>query len=190
MSPILGIYASSISPSLNASSYSSIATVNAAGGGGSTSLTFSSIPSTYKHLQIRAIYRSTTSGGTDNIAFQFNGDTGANYTTHALIGDGAAASAAAYPGYNYMYLPSASPDGGNASGLFGAAVIDILDYTNTSKNRVVRALSGFDDNGAASYRRVVFSSSLWLNTAALTSIRFVTSANIAAGSTFALYGIK
>lgn len=170
-------------------SYESIATVTV-GAGGASSIAFSSIPSTYKHLQIRGIFRSTTTGGADNVAFRLNSDSGANYATHALIGNGSSASAAAFTGNTYGYLPSASPDSGDTTGIFGAAVIDILDYSNTSKNTTVRALNGYDDNGSNAYRRVQLSSNLWLNTAAVNDVTFYNSANFAQYSSFALYGIK
>jgi hypothetical protein len=153
-------------------------------------VSFVGIPSGYKHLQIRCIFRSSTGGGADNVAFQFNGDSSASYATHALIGNGTSASAAAFTGNTFMYLPSASPDALDTSGMFGAGIIDILDYTNTNKNTTVRALSGYDDNGSGGYRRVVLSSSLWLNTAAVTSITFSNSANLAAATSFALFGVN
>ncbi len=181
-----GLYAGGVPPVTN--SYESIATVTL--GSDTATITFSSIPSTYKHLQIRGIFRSSTGSAVDNLAFRLNGDTGANYATHTLIGNGSAASAAAFTGNNFMYLPSASPDAANASALFAGAVIDILDYANTSKNTTVRSLNGYDDNGATAYRRVQLSSGLWLNTAAVTSITFSNSGNLAAATSFALYGIK
>ena len=56
-----------------------------------TSVTFSSIPSTYKHLQIRYIARATT-GGVANFTMTFNG-TSSGYSYHGLYGDGASAAA-------------------------------------------------------------------------------------------------
>ena len=56
--------------------FESIATFSPTSG---SSVTFNSIPSTYKHLQIR--YAITTSAYAD-IRFRINGDTGSNYTYH------------------------------------------------------------------------------------------------------------
>jgi hypothetical protein len=50
--PILGIIASAITGNLVTTSYESIETVTV-GSGGSATVTFSSIPATYTHLQIK-----------------------------------------------------------------------------------------------------------------------------------------
>lgn len=180
MSPILGIWASQNYPRIT-NSFESIATVTV-GAGGSSSISFSSIPSTYKHLQIRFM-GSITSG--NQISFmRFNSDTTAtNYYTHALEGDGSTAYAYAVNTFpRYTSLPS-------ATSVQGVSVIDILDYTNTSKNSTVRALGGVDRNGSG---EVTFYSGLWKNTAAITQIDLVPNS----GATFrqythaALYGIK
>lgn len=93
----LGILASQISGHLaSPTSYESIATVTV-GAGGSSSISFSSIPSTYKHLQLRGIVRTTdTSAAASDgnyIGIRFNGDTGANYVAHNLYGNGGSAVA-------------------------------------------------------------------------------------------------
>ena len=57
-------------------SYESIATVSV-GSGGTSSADFTSVPSTYTHLQIR--YTTYASNGS-YLSIQFNGDTGTNYS--------------------------------------------------------------------------------------------------------------
>ncbi len=118
---ILGIYASSVLKVTN--SYESIATVSV-GSGGSSSIDFSSIPSTYKHLQVRGIIR--TSAGTNNwgLRIRTNSDSGSSYTHHNLRGDGANASAEGYANETYMRLDRAAPSDAN---IFGGVVIDFLD---------------------------------------------------------------
>jgi len=166
-------------------SYESIAT-QTVGAGGVASVTFSSIPSSYKHLQIRAIVRDVRAASeSDTIFAKLNGDTG-NYYTHGLIGNGSAASAYADNGNpTYFSLGTASSAGTN---VFGVAVWDLLDYSNTSKNKTIRVLHGYDNNGSGSIR---LTSSLWTNTAAVTSITLASTAdNLVQYSSFALYGIK
>jgi hypothetical protein len=94
VSPILGIYASQISGHLFAPSgaYDSIATATFTGS--ALSVTFSSIPSTYTHLQIRGLAR--TPSGNDQIDLRFNGDSGNNYSMHGLSGDGASVASEGY----------------------------------------------------------------------------------------------
>ncbi len=151
-------------------------------------ITFSSIPSTYTHLQIRFIAKSTNSAtAADNLAFRFNSDTGGNYTRHYLDGSGTSATAGANTGVSQVYATcaqtSSTPDA------FGVGVLDILDYTNTNKYTTTRALSGADFN--ASGGAIQFTSGLWLNTAAITTINIrALSGNLAQYSSFALYGVN
>ena len=183
MSPILkGVVASQISGHLaSPSSYESIATVTV-GSGGQSTVSFSSIPSTYKHLQIRYIGRTSSN---QNTIMRFNGDTGTNYSLHFLYGQGSSTGAAAETPQTYIYTDVLT---GSTTG-YTAAVIDILDYTSVNKNKTVRSLSGQDLNGTASY--VFYSSGVWRNSStAITSITFYGGANYDQYSSFALYGIK
>ena len=178
MSPILGIFASQ--GRVAANSYESIATSSA---GGSSSITFSSIPSTFKHLQIRSISQSSLGNITDSLRVQFNSDAGANYAYHALYGTGATAAATANTGNNYAKAGQLAL----STTSFAGGVIDILDYTNTNKYKTVRSLSGVDFNGSGV---IALESNLWLNTAAITSITISFGLNFATGTQFALYGVK
>jgi len=174
MAPILGIYASSASPNIFSTSYESIATVTV-GAGGASSVTFSSIPSTYTHLQIRAFMV-----GGNFTTIRFNGDTtGSNYRNHYLVGNGSSASASSNA--NNAYTPMSASANGYAD------VIDILDYSNTNKNKTIRALEGYDNNGSG---EIYLSSNLWMSTAAISSIVFTPSSSMSQYSQFALYGIK
>lgn len=171
--------------------FQSIATTTVGAGGSNGSVTFSSIPQTYKHLQVRGLTRTDRASTYDGAYIYFNSDTTkTNYTLHGLRGDGASASS-----YGYA---SASATGsqipitlGNSSTaqMFGVMIIDILDYTNTNKNTTIRGLGGNDTNGGG-YVDLV--SGVWLNTAAVSDISF----QVANGteflqySHFALYGIK
>jgi hypothetical protein len=181
MNPILGIIASSISGSLNASSYESIQTVTL--GSAQSTISFSSIPSTYKHLQIRGIMKtSATSGGSTSITF--NSDTAGNYSMHGLSGNGASASAYGFTGETKIYVGYGTQD----TTQFSALIIDILEYANTNTYKTVRALSGLDTNGGGI---VELLSGNWRSTSAVTSITLTPqSANFTQYSSFALYGVK
>jgi hypothetical protein len=187
MSPLapLGIFAK---PAAAAGDYESIATVTV-GSGGSASVTFSSIPADYSHLQIRGIVRTERTGiVNDTLYVYFNTDTANqdNYARHILYGTGASALAAGDVD-NSGVTTAAANDA--TSGVFAGFVIDILDYANTNKNTTVRTLAGFDNNGSGQVR---LGSTLWVNTAAITTIKFDNSGgnDIAQYSHFALYGIK
>jgi hypothetical protein len=185
MAPILGIYASQISGHLFAPSgaYDSIATVTASGS--ASVLTFSSIPSTYQHLQIRGIARD---GVGSSITMTFNSDTSGNYARHRLTGDGS--SAAASGSASTAFIPLLGAAGiGSATSTFAALIIDILDYANTSKYKTARALNGLDQNGSGG---VELASGLWQSTVAINTITLTDGGanNFSTGTTFALYGIR
>lgn len=154
-----------------------------------SSVTFSAIPQEYKHLQIRGIVRTDRAATSqDDIGIQLNGDTGTNYSRHQLDGDGATASS--YGAASVAYIPvGLITASGATAGMFGATVIDILDYSITFKNRTARALGGHDRNGAG---LISLRSGAWLSTAAVTSIKLysLNSANLVQYSKFSLYGIR
>lgn len=161
------------------------ATVDSSGSG---NITFNSIPSIYKHLQIRGIGR-TTATGVKQLCIQLNSDTTANYSDHTLRGEGSSVTSAGDTSVNYMYferLPSAS----ETSGVFAAFIIDLLDYTSTAKNKTLKTLGGFDANGSG---RLGLGSGLWYKTPeSVTSITLTVDGggNFSQYTQFALYGIK
>ena len=186
-----GVVASGISGNLFAPSgaYDSIATVTVAAGNTPAIVNFNSIPSTYTHLQIRYIARTARANQEDNIQLKFNSDTGSNYAAHVLYGDGATAGSFSDGSSITFNTRSVVSAASATTGVFGAGVIDILDYTNTSKYTTVRSLNGYDNNGNGQVR---LSSGLWMNTAAINSITIVSAnnADLVQYSSFALYGIK
>ena len=174
-------------PNYAVGAYDSIATFS--GTGSSGTITFSSIPSTYTHLQLRVLLRGTASNTSDGWNARFNSDTGANYDGgHILYGTGSAAGAF-HVGASTTYMQPGDIVGASATAsMFATAITDILDYTNTNKNTTIRTLYGFDLNGSGT---VALSSGLWMNTAAITTITLTTnSGSFATNSSFALYGIK
>ncbi len=171
------------------SSYESIATVTV-GSGGSANVEFTSISSDYTHLQIRGIYKCTTAND-DYVLLQFNSDTGSNYSRHRLRGNGSAVAAGAQTsqtsGIGGFWHPTfPTPDTNN----FGVTIVDILDYKNTNKYTTIRILTGTDNNNV--YTTLGLYSSLWMNTAAVTSIKLIAAdaSNFSQYTQFALYGIK
>jgi len=182
--PILGIIASSKLTASN--SYESISTVTV-GATSVASIDFTSIPATYTHLQIRGITRGAAASASVQLDGRFNGDTGSNYSNHAIYADGATVSAFAESNFSAMNFQRSSASTAGAN-IFGVFVIDILDYANTNKYKTVRQLGGYDNNGSGV---VGFTSQGWRNTAAITSISlYANSGNLTQYSQFALYGIK
>ena len=186
--PILGIIASQITGHLNNNSYESIATVNVSSS--TSTVSFTSIPSTYKHLQIRAIARCGVSGEvSQGIFMRMNSDSGANYSWHVIYGTGAAVASGGGTSTTYSYAGYTT--GPNAiSNNFAGNVIDILDYADTNKYKTTRSLVAFDNNGSGN---LALLSSNWRSTSAITSLTLLV--ELAGGSftqysSFALYGVK
>jgi len=166
--------------------FESIATITV-GSGGSASIYFTSIPSTFTHLQLRGIVKNTAaSTSVTSGFFRLNNDTGANYATHYLNGSGSAVGAGGLASQTLAY--GLTDIGANATSVFGGFVMDILDYKNTSKYKTVRSLTGVDNNGSGFLQ--IFSG-LWMSTSAVDSVTLIPgSNNFAQYSTVALYGIK
>jgi hypothetical protein len=155
--------------------------------GSAGSITFSSIPQTFTHLQIRLTSRSDYASTTASTFLRFNGDGAANYVYHNLWADGSTLYSNGSTGSTVAWAGN-MPASTSTANVFGSVIIDILDYTNTNKNKVIRALDGYDTNGAG---QIYLASSLWLNTAAISSILLVSGggANFIAGTRADLYGI-
>lgn len=191
MSPVLGIIASSTQQGRGGGpvgAYDSLASFTVPSGGIS-SITFSGIPQTYTHLQVRTIARSTRTGSTgyDQALVRFNGDSGTNYSSHYLEANGSSVIAGGSASISSIWGAVNMPWAGYTANVFGGGVMDILDY-RSSKYKTAKTLSGFDANGSGFY---TLWSGTWLNTSAITSLTLVAQSNLFTEySTFALYGVK
>lgn len=189
---MLNIIAGSLSVGVtpSTSSYESIATTTV-GSGGQASVSFTSIPGTYAHLQLRIMCQTDRSSSTgDDIYMTFNSSSTDYYGYHILYGNGTSALATDNNLSTAIDLTRYSNVAIGAS-YFSAGIADILDYTSTSKNKTVRNLAGFDSNGNGV---ISFGSGLWKPSTpvAITSITLVPSVGtkFSQYSHFALYGIK
>ena len=188
MTPILGITASQITGHLWApsNSYDSIATTTV-GAGGVSSISFTSIPSTYTHLQIRCLARQTGSITSAGLNVRMNNDSGGNYAWHDLYGTGSSVGVGSGNTTSVQYLINDIPGASQTASMFGVAVLDILDYANTSKYKTSRAASGADYNGSGA---VHLASGVWQSLTAINRIDIFPNTGFAQYSSFALYGIK
>jgi hypothetical protein len=190
MAPILGIWASSKSTVAADTGAMFPLQVITIGSAGASSVSFTNIPNTYTHLQLRYIARTTQANtNIDPNFLRFNSDTGNNYKTHFLVGNGSSANSYVENTYNnYCYGGLFSSDSSTAS-TYATGVIDILDYKDTNKYKTLRVLSGLDLNGSG---QVFFQSAVWMSTSAISSITITAvtgSTNYKQNSQFALYGI-
>ncbi len=187
MARLLGTVSSSVQKSFGA--FDSIATSTPSNG--TTSITFSSIPQTYKSLQVRSIVRDTSTGGYDAVpvGIRPNNDSGSNYAIHSLRGNGTTVTADGYTAQPQGLAWGAAVRSSSNTTTYGVMILDIIDYTSTSKYKTLRMVSGSDVNGAGGV--VSLDSVLWLSTSAITSLTIQADFTaFASGTTFALYGIK
>jgi hypothetical protein len=159
-----------------------LATV-AVGSGGSSTITFSSIPSGYSHLQIRSVAEASTTAA---YVMRFNSDSSNTYWNHELFGDGSSTASTARVPRTYIINQAAGIS--TTANIFTASIVDILDYSNTNKYKTVRLLSGQDYNGSGS---IYLQSGAWPSTSAITQIDILpSSGSFNQYSTFVLYGVK
>ena len=188
MARILGTIASSSFEAVG--DFESIATVTV-GSGGAANIEFTSIPSTFTHLQIRGLYSSNLES---EIGIQYNSDTTTgNYRRHILEGNGVSAYAT-YSGFvgNSFYIGyDNSGNSPSPSDTFSTIVWDILDYKDTNKYKVLRGLSGGNQGNSLGQGILGLYSLLWMNTNAITNIKILPSAGSwKQDCHFALYGIR
>lgn len=157
------------------------------GSGGAASVTFSNIPQTYRHLQVRGIAQSTTNAldyWITTLVFRINGDTGTNYAYHRIRRDGTSLTMTGVTGQNSI---AASPVPSiYYANTYGPVFIDIMDYT-AAKNKTVHTTGGSKISGDG---MLLYGAGLWLNTAAVTSLTLLQgTGNLNQHSTFSLYGV-
>jgi hypothetical protein len=188
MSPIpLGILA--VAGSAPAGAYELISTQVI--GGEAVSVTFSSIPQTYKHLQVRGVVRLGGFNASAGFNMRLNNDSTSNYWHHRLRGAGSGVvsdqAGSLQTRISFFNAPAANA----ASGIYSCFVIDILDYASTSKTTTVRYF-GRPTIGTST-AAVSLISGLYNSTAAISSMtfgNFIDDGNIVSGSRFSIYGIK
>lgn len=139
------------------------------------SVTFSSIPGTYKDLVLEIVGNTT---GSSNLMYRVNGDSATNYSETRLSGNGTAATSS---------RGSNTSDAMFGNGFIAATpaicVVNFMNYasTTTYKTSISR--------NSQSANQVSLHVNTWRSTAAITSIVLYCTYTWSAGCTFRLYGI-
>ena len=175
-----------------AGSYELIETITV-GAGGAASVTFSNLntySSTYQHLQIRAVARTTRSTNNDAYKITLNGTVpqvwhvmGNYYGLSGVLSEGSTSEA-------NVILPGGLPAANSTANVFGAAIMDFLDAFSTIKNKTIRVFGGKSESANPA---IAISSTFLNSTSALSSIKLENRnepSNFVIGSRFSLYGIK
>lgn len=156
--------------------YTPLATVTL--GTAAASLTFSSIPATYRDLVM--ILNCKVLTGNPFPRARVNSDSGNNYVRVSVVGNGSTATSATSTS-NVIAL---SGDASAAANFNYNTITNFMDYSATDKHKTVISRGNNVDVATA------ISATRWTNTAAITSIEVsLTSSSFDVGSTFNLYGI-
>jgi hypothetical protein len=160
------------------STYTPIATQTL--GSSQTSVTFSSIPSTYTDLVLVSVLKETVAA---NAVVQLNNDTGSNYSSTTLGGNSGGPFSARQSGSTYFWLDRQ----GEATD-WGVGLTHFMNYSNTTTYKtVIDRFSAYTSGLQATV-------GLWRSTSAINSIKlsidYSPTQSFVAGSTFTLYGIQ
>ena len=150
-----------------------------------SSVTFSSIPGTFRNLRLKITASNSGSSGSEDIHVQFNGDSGSNYDWILMYGGQGGGNQSSY-GQTAGAI-SSLPDTTGASNSAGSCDATIFDYARTQflKNYIATT---FRPN-SSSNQFVMDHCGDWRSTAAITSIVLLAaSGNFIVGSVFSLYG--
>lgn len=166
--------------------FEAIAT-NTVSGSSTTTVTFSSISSTYTDLFI--VFSGSFSAGDTSLVIRFNGDTGSNYSYTLLEGNGSSASSTRGTSTDKIYLSALAVSIGSGTNI-STQTINVMNYANTTTYKTAIGRVNTASN-STSYLGTSAGVGLWRNTAAINSVSLIAGGGytITAGSTFTLYGI-
>jgi hypothetical protein len=149
-------------------------------------INFSSIPNTYKHLQLRMVARQDGGYVNMDIEVKMNGAS-SGYSSHRILGYGSGVNSYTSPYSSSIRLASI----GNSaySNNYSGYILDFLDYGNTTTNKTMRYFGGMYDQ--QSQYTVNMGSGALYSTSAISSISLQnTTGNFLRYSRFSLYGAK
>lgn len=154
-------------------------------GTGSATVTFSSIPSTYRDL-VLVMNCLGTSTSVNTMYARFNSDSGNNYFGTSLYGTNTntVASASNTTGQTEINISDRSNAGFNDTRR-ALYIVNFIDYSATNKHKTLIQRANSQPSG-----EVVLQGHRWANTSAINRIDLTAyGQSFAATSTFYLYGI-
>ena len=153
--------------------------------GPQSTITFSSIPATYTDLILVINFINDGAATAADSFIRLNSDTGGNYSTTQILGNGSTVSSARASNQTYwMWAVDQTT--------ISTAILQIMNYSNTTTNKTALLRIGNANQAAVAN---VF---LWRQTSAINSIAITapdrlgqgTPDSFTTGSVFSLYGIK
>jgi hypothetical protein len=146
-----------------------------------SSVTLSSIPQTYRNLQL--VVQNPRPSIDEVLAMRFNSDATLKYRNNEAFSDAAKA-----PNNFGIYWSYQASDNGASTGL---AITDIYDYTNTSTWKLTRNQAVVNNIATpATQGNLTFMGGIWYDISAISSITlYPDSGNWTSGTAY-LYGVK
>jgi predicted heme/steroid binding protein len=152
---------------------------------GGTTLTFSSIPSTFTDICLVMSPRGNGFNGTE-LYLTFNGNT-SSYSGKYMWKDGGTTSITSGNNNTSNSLIGIIPGTQAGSNVYGSVQVYVPNYASSS-NKSFGVESASERNGDAQW--LFLGAGLWSNSSAITSVTITASANYLGDSTAYLYGIK
>jgi len=149
---------------------------------GSGSIVISSIPSTYKNLQLWVKAPTWSSSG-DRVGVRVNTDTGSNYQLLSTYNSSATAVTSGFAQSETYFYGPVNP---TTSSTF--VLVEFFDYANATTRKMIRMTS----NGLvsdSSFKQTSVVNGCWITTSAINSVT-VYSNTAYSGGTYELYGVK
>ena len=147
-------------------------------------VTFSTISGSYTDL-VLTVAKLTSTTSSPYLCFQFNSDTGSNYSSTILEGNGSTASSNRWSNEPQIYTGYNVASGTTSDGM---VITHFQNYSNTTTNKTSLTRTAILGGSFPGTGAVV---GLWRSTAAITSIKiFQNAGNINSGCVLTLYGIK
>lgn len=141
-----------------------------------TTVTFGSIPNSYKDLVL--VINAAANSAVATVGVRFNSDSGNNYSWVSMVGNGSSATSSNSASTNVALI------GYTLNTTTWVSRAQVMDYSATDKHKTI--LSRTDNAGA----ETTAIANRWASTSAVTSLQVSAASNsFASGSTFSLYGI-
>jgi len=144
--------------------------------GGAASVTFSSIPATYRDL-VYVISGKLENASSTDTRLRVNGDSGSNYSRVFASGNGSTTQSGTTASATHFFS-------WYAGDVQSQAIGHLMDYSATNKHKTLLTRQGYANDNSMSMQ-----AGRWANTNAITSMEFSTTNDFAEGTTFAIFGI-
>jgi len=146
-------------------------------GSAASSVTFASIPATYRDLVLVINGAMPTSGG--EVYARLNSDSGSNYSAVRMTGNGSSSSSAALTSNRLGFFYTTGSELANV-------IVSLMDYSATDKHKTT-----LSRGSQAAGRGVAAWGSRWANADAVTTIAiYHEGGDYPSGVTFSLYAIE